>query len=430
MASNFPAPGRAAAFGALVVLTLLVSGQAPQGQGSQNQENPFDLFKKLMPVIGHARCVNCHGGVDGVSGRGHQPGAQGGVDCVQCHGDAVDAPRAGHWHQPNPAMNFVGKDDKALCSQFADFFMHAGNAQALDHIEHDSLISLAFLGVMGGARSPGQGTPPDPPADPPPMTKRAFVDSTKRWVYDGQAACEMEGTIRVDESVTSNDTVHHGHPATGTHGDNYYDSITGQTGTRTVVITLRNGRYYADVLKADGRTVTTSKVGTIGLRGPCEMWTTAVGTYTTSSSAPVNVAIKVWPDTAIVGGRSVATRKRKYTITVNLPPETTQTRDSSSSFNNCGAGLDDPPPSGESLDWPKWSFVIEGSLVDPNAKNLVGGCDKTYAGWKSEFSVFSCFQDKANQGPWLLDHGANGSTVDGKAIPMRVITTWNIAYRP
>jgi len=44
-----------------VVGTAVNPAPAP---GAAGAGDPLELFAELMPVFGHPRCVNCHGGVD------------------------------------------------------------------------------------------------------------------------------------------------------------------------------------------------------------------------------------------------------------------------------------------------------------------------------------------------------------------------------
>jgi hypothetical protein len=156
----------------------------------QQAPTPFQLFQRMMPVIRHSRCSNCHGGVDPTTAQ--HPGAPITVEaCVQCHDDDANP----GWGLPAREHFFVGKTDEEACSLFAKLAMKQGHARFIDnHLRKDELIVAGFKGLMGGARTPGAGNPPAPPADPPPITQDSFVKLGQDWIDKGQGACEVLGT--------------------------------------------------------------------------------------------------------------------------------------------------------------------------------------------------------------------------------------------
>src|SRR4029079_19761316 len=143
---------------------------------------PLQLFQRMLPVIRHARCSNCHGGMDPRS-----PAHRGrnevltGSSCETCHNDAHA------WTIPQPDHFFVRKTDKQVCALFSQFAANMGYPQFItNHLEDDELIALAFQGLIRVARDPGTVDPttgqPDPPADPPPVLHAAFVTLAKDWI--------------------------------------------------------------------------------------------------------------------------------------------------------------------------------------------------------------------------------------------------------
>ena len=154
----------------VLIAAMVVAAGSPVPRGAPG-DDPLVLFGKLMPVLMHPRCLNCHGGVDPTSGTNHGGGVQEAGTCGGCHTDTVKE----EWHL---ATNiFVGKDVGAMCAHIADFVMHTGHASFIDHLQNDELVTLGFAGLMGGARD--TTVPSDPPADPPPMKQQEFVDSAK-----------------------------------------------------------------------------------------------------------------------------------------------------------------------------------------------------------------------------------------------------------
>jgi len=231
--------------GATIVLTAILAtgvsariGMATRVLRQQASPTPFELFQKMLPVIRHPRCSNCHGGVDPVSGRGHTPGA---IDtnpahtstyqpCKDCHSDAKE------WFSPGADHFFVGKPDREVCAIFAEFAMKQGHARFIDnHLTQDIQIMAGFEGLMGGARDT-TGTSTDK-ADPPPMKHGEFVKLGKDWIEKGQGACELLGVIKMEESVAATDSFSIGPIQTRFSW----------TGTRIVTINVRDAKYYADI---------------------------------------------------------------------------------------------------------------------------------------------------------------------------------------
>jgi len=75
-------------------------------------------------------------------------------------------------------------------------------------------------------------------AKKPSMDHRTFVKLGQDWVDRGQGACEVLGTIYLEETVSSIDTFHIAP---------YVDNTIRQEGKRTVTIILRGGKYHADI---------------------------------------------------------------------------------------------------------------------------------------------------------------------------------------
>ena len=57
-------PGRRGAGGAIMLVAIVGVGLFSARLARQQAPTPFQLFQRMMPVIRHPRCSNCHGGVD------------------------------------------------------------------------------------------------------------------------------------------------------------------------------------------------------------------------------------------------------------------------------------------------------------------------------------------------------------------------------
>jgi hypothetical protein len=88
--------------------------------------NAVEKFKKLLPVLQHPRCLNCHGGVNPFVEK-EQGGHLGGAisqaagfikqqkTCQECHSELPG------WELPPEDFFFVGKDARQLCMQLKKF---------------------------------------------------------------------------------------------------------------------------------------------------------------------------------------------------------------------------------------------------------------------------------------------------------------------
>jgi hypothetical protein len=68
----------------VALLLGALSGARPL-QGQQAVEDPLTLFAKMMPVLSHDRCVNCHGATDPFKGFYYPGAVSQSTLCVKCH---------------------------------------------------------------------------------------------------------------------------------------------------------------------------------------------------------------------------------------------------------------------------------------------------------------------------------------------------------
>jgi hypothetical protein len=386
----------------------------------------MQLFQKMLPVIRHPRCVNCHGGIDP-----RTPAHEGmkevldGSDCDTCHGDTDVSPKNEDWVLPGQDHFFVGKSDDQLCALYAEFAMKQGHARFMsNHIEGDTLIGAAFVGLMGGARTPGAGTPPAPPADPPPMSRAAFAQLARDWLTQGQGACAPLGTISLEESVHSIDSL--APPGTADQRRSVQD------GTRTVTITLRNGKYDAVVKSDITITQTVFHQATDKSGRPCTVTITHKQTQSGGGTGAATVVIK---DTTFFMDTSPP--QTDYRIDITLPPEKTQMDESFTSSGCPGILLPPDETNSLSFDHDSATFIIEGHVEDPRTDGRSGACDKMVKHGdvgtdKVEFDPSKpCFRYKNMGNSWtpgLMERGADIAFVDGTDIPFHVLAKWNLKF--
>jgi hypothetical protein len=143
-----------------------------------------DAFMKLMPVLVHPRCSNCHGPMTftdvkpemvypsgGAGGPGrmdpgskatHPGGDINGQDCEDCHTEAKFWTSGPEW--PIQSASQMCLQMKATRETGRGF---------LSHLRDDALIGLAFVGRKGHK---------DLPAEPPPMSREAFIAAAEEWI--------------------------------------------------------------------------------------------------------------------------------------------------------------------------------------------------------------------------------------------------------
>lgn len=114
------------------------------------ERTAVDAFKKLLPVLTHPRCFNCHGGVNPylekdegghLGGKMKGPGDRGIPPIKQCQECHDGLPQ---WDTPLPANFFVGKSPRELCIHFKR--TKFSGAEFVHHIQVDPFTKSAFLG--------------------------------------------------------------------------------------------------------------------------------------------------------------------------------------------------------------------------------------------------------------------------------------------
>jgi|KBSMisStandDraft_5_1062788.scaffolds.fasta_scaffold83851_2 hypothetical protein len=169
---------------ALVLMgALAYGGPEETKRTSRSKSDPAaEAFMKLMPVLVHPRCSNCHGPMtfhdvapdkifptdggpaylDPGSTATHPGGEIGDAPCEDCHTEAKDWSIGPEW----PIQSAY-----QLCLQLKG--SRPSGEIFLSHLTEDHLIGLAFVGKKGQD---------DLPAEPPPMSREAFIDAAKKWI--------------------------------------------------------------------------------------------------------------------------------------------------------------------------------------------------------------------------------------------------------
>lgn len=386
-------------------------GQSASARG-QAQLEPLDYFDRMMPVLAHNRCVNCHGDVDPTTGREHVPGQIAPSEsCTKsgCHSQADNTNADGHddwkiapgsvWFVKPAGTGFVLKTNRELCDQMADRVANRGSQEFMDHLQTDFLIDLGFEGRSGGANT-------DPQALPPPLSKTQFLVAAARWLDDGFAVCEREGTIVRTETIESDRTYD---PGSG------HEVRVKQSGWREVTLRLVNGRWETRV-QVKGSVTTTQTIRAETERGPCTTIITGNFEY---ADADVPAA---GPDPGIAGQATVDVNLEangEYTILVHLGDEKHRSIESTTLQDGCNSVLRAPPIEHLENVWSPTRFLFRGRLPNPRDRTRLAG--REIHRWFERIS--------GDEDPWLPDHYAVMAQ-DGTIHPVDIRTSWNLRYRP
>ena len=162
-------------------------------------EQPTDqedevAFDKVMQVLMHKRCVNCHPAGDtprqGEDSHLHnfdiQRGATGeglqGYTCNTCHqsenNDYSGVPGAPHWALAPASMVWEGKTRVEIATQMMDRARNGGRSpQAiLEHLTEHELVLWAW---EPGVDAEGN------PRETPPVSKDDYIAAVKQWISGG-----------------------------------------------------------------------------------------------------------------------------------------------------------------------------------------------------------------------------------------------------
>ena len=173
-------------------LRLVASSSRACNLTPQEEQKAVETFhNKLMPVLMHPRCFNCHGGVDPRVDKnqgGHLGGAVPDTSkaCSLCH-DLTG------WLLPPKPMMWLGKSERDLCMLFKQ--MERTPAGFVAHVTTDhfpnapefQVVKAAFkgdaalsnFGITTYEDETGQPFKPDPPK----VSHAQFILDSRDWAY-------------------------------------------------------------------------------------------------------------------------------------------------------------------------------------------------------------------------------------------------------
>ena len=153
-----------------------------------------DPFDKMMAVLTHKRCVNCHpAGDTPLQGedshlhnfnvlRGNQDHGLAGYTCNSCHSnqnnDYSGVPGAPHWAVAPRSMAWEGKTRVEIAQQMMDPNRNGGRSPH-DIMEHLTEHELVLWAWEPGVDAEGE------PREKPPVTKEEYIQAVKEWIERG-----------------------------------------------------------------------------------------------------------------------------------------------------------------------------------------------------------------------------------------------------
>jgi len=183
---------------AAVTLIALAAGCFLNPVTGENNARSAALFTRLVPVLQHPRCINCHTSTDfpwqGDDGHRHimqvkrGPADRGvaALPCSTCHqarNSPAGVPGAEGWHLAPPRMAWEGLTASAICRSLTDPARGGMTpAQIVHHMSTDHIVLWAWnpgLDLNGTARQP------------PPISHAAFSALVRQWVAAG-ATCPRD----------------------------------------------------------------------------------------------------------------------------------------------------------------------------------------------------------------------------------------------
>ena len=190
----FTAAGLAVAF----IVALAPAAPDPPQPPSQIDEaaasDAAAAFDRMMQVLTHPRCVNCHPAGDrphqGNDSHPHRFGVQRGADghgapgltCSTCHqaenNQYSGVPGAPHWHLAPRSMAWEGLSRTEIARSMLDPQKNGGRSPAAieEHLTTDLLVLWAF---EPGVDHEGN------PREAPPVSREAYIAAVQAWFAAG-----------------------------------------------------------------------------------------------------------------------------------------------------------------------------------------------------------------------------------------------------
>lgn len=153
-----------------------------------------DNFNKMMDVLTHPRCMNCHPSDNvpkqGMDSHPHYFGMQGGekdngfeaTKCATCHqkenNNYSGVPGAPHWGLAPQSMAWKGLSKKEIAEVILDKSKNGGkDLKGVEkHLTEDELVLWAW---NPGVNAAGKQR------ETPPISEEEFISAVKEWIANG-----------------------------------------------------------------------------------------------------------------------------------------------------------------------------------------------------------------------------------------------------
>ncbi len=176
----------------VVVVATGIAVTAQEQAPHRDRTASIAAFDRLVTVIEHPRCMNCHTNTDfprqGNARLRHNMGVARGPDnhgtpalqCATCHQDnnaPSGVPGNANWHLAPLSMAWEGLDRRGICRQLTDPSRSKMTAERLvEHMGQDPLVLWAW--------NPGNDLN-GVPREKPPIPAKEFGELVRVWVENG-----------------------------------------------------------------------------------------------------------------------------------------------------------------------------------------------------------------------------------------------------
>jgi len=180
--------------GVSLSLTSFEGVSRKQSTPKKMESTANESFNKVMQVITHKRCMNCHPSGNtprqGEDSHLHHLGVQRGEDgnglagytCNTCHqqenNNFAGVPGAPHWGLAPETMAWEGKSRIEIAQQIMDPARNGGRSKddILKHLTEDELVLWAWEPGVNGEGEP---------RELPPVSKEEWIAAVKDWIAGG-----------------------------------------------------------------------------------------------------------------------------------------------------------------------------------------------------------------------------------------------------
>ncbi|MFY0674047.1 MAG: hypothetical protein JXQ87_11605 [Bacteroidia bacterium] len=167
-------------FGTLLLALIFAFSKPPVANPSQMSSE--EAFYKMMEVVTHQRCVNCHPSGNapkqGDESRVHDFGVvRDKVDCQTCHGTENNpysgVPGAPHWELAPESMKWEGLNKYEIAASILDTNRNGGknHAELIEHLTEHELVLWAW--------NPGLDR------EPAPVNLEEYKEAVHLWFKNG-----------------------------------------------------------------------------------------------------------------------------------------------------------------------------------------------------------------------------------------------------